>query len=161
MRRTKVFGGWSKATTATLASAVTSGAWVACAFACSGFGVCGYRGDRGRAPCPGRGIRGCSSASRCLNLGSSIATPGRERICAMTNRMRELRSCGSVRAEDSNVLGYSDNEESRAATALPRAPVRQGARAEELHGRFPGAAARAHDRASAVCGGEAETGRIL
>jgi len=26
----------------------------------------------------------------------------------MTNRMRELRSCGSVRAEDSNVLGYSD-----------------------------------------------------
>ncbi len=28
--------------------------------------------------------------------------------CAMTNRMRELRSCGSVRAEDSNVLGYSD-----------------------------------------------------
>jgi hypothetical protein len=26
----------------------------------------------------------------------------------MTNRMRELRSCGSVRAEGSNVLGYSD-----------------------------------------------------
>jgi group II intron reverse transcriptase/maturase len=77
-------------------------------FACSGCGACGYRGDRGRAPCPGRGIRGCSSASRCLNLGSSIATPWRERTCAMTNRMRELRSCGSVRAEDSNVLGYSD-----------------------------------------------------
>jgi hypothetical protein len=26
----------------------------------------------------------------------------------MTNRMRESRSCGSVRAEGSNALGYSD-----------------------------------------------------
>jgi len=36
----------------------------------------------------------------------------RERICAAKNRMRELRPCGSVRAEGSNVLGYSEKLES-------------------------------------------------
>ena len=50
----------------------------------------------------------CFSALLCLFLGSSIATPSRERSCTMTNRMRESRSCGSVRAEGSNVLGYSE-----------------------------------------------------
>src|SRR5213078_1370638 len=37
----------------------------------------------------------------------------------------------------------------------------EGAGAEKLHRRSPGAAARAHDRAVALCGGEAENGRIL
>jgi hypothetical protein len=44
----------------------------------------------------------------CLFLGSSIDTPSREQSCTTTNRMRESRSCGSVRAEGSNVLGYSE-----------------------------------------------------
>jgi hypothetical protein len=57
-------------------------------------------------------MSGCSSAFLCLPLGSSIGTPLRERTCAAKNRMRELRPCGSVRAEDSNVLGYSERIES-------------------------------------------------
>jgi RNA-directed DNA polymerase len=43
-------------------------------------------------------------------LGLSIAAPLRERSCTATNRMRELRSCGSVRAEGSDVLGYSKTQ---------------------------------------------------
>jgi hypothetical protein len=50
----------------------------------------------------------CFSALLCLPLGSSIATPLCEQSCMTTNRMRESRSCGSVRAEGSNVLGYSE-----------------------------------------------------
>jgi hypothetical protein len=50
----------------------------------------------------------CFSAWLCLFLGSSIDTPSRKQSCTTTNRMRESRSCGSVRAEGSNVLGYSE-----------------------------------------------------
>jgi hypothetical protein len=45
----------------------------------------------------------------CRSLGLSIAAPLREGSCTATNRMRELRSCGSVRAEG-NVLGYSETQ---------------------------------------------------
>ena len=47
--------------------------------------------------------------------------------------------------------------QSRAAAALPRAALRQGARAEELRGRTGRAAARAHDRAVAVRRGETQS----
>jgi len=73
-----------------------------------GSGGNGCHGDRGRATLPGRSSCGWLNAIRCLPLGSSIATPDRGRSCAVKNRMRELRSCGSVRAEGSNVLGYSE-----------------------------------------------------
>jgi len=53
----------------------------------------------------------CFSAWLCLFLGSSIDTPSREQSCTTTNRMRESRSCESVRAEGSNVLGYSEVSE--------------------------------------------------
>jgi len=36
------------------------------------------------------------------------------------NRMRESRSCGSVRAEDSNVLGYSEVSESSQSPIPPK-----------------------------------------
>jgi len=38
----------------------------------------------------------------------SVAMPARERTCTAKNRVRELRSPGSVRDEGSNVLVYSD-----------------------------------------------------
>ena len=50
----------------------------------------------------------CFSAWLCLFLESSIDTPSREPSCTMTNRIRESRSCRSVGAEGSNVLGYSE-----------------------------------------------------
>jgi hypothetical protein len=50
----------------------------------------------------------CSNALPYLCPGSSIDTPVGERSCTTTNRMRELRSCGSVRAEGSNILSYSE-----------------------------------------------------
>jgi len=36
--------------------------------------------------------------------------PDRARSCAMKNRMRELRSFGSVRGEGRKVLAYSENQ---------------------------------------------------
>ena len=50
----------------------------------------------------------CFSAWLCLFLESSIDTPSREPSCTMTNRIRESRSCRSVGAEGSNVLGHSE-----------------------------------------------------
>jgi hypothetical protein len=37
-----------------------------------------------------------------------MPTPSGERSCATKNRMRELRSCGTVRDEGSNALVYSE-----------------------------------------------------
>jgi hypothetical protein len=35
--------------------------------------------------------------------------PDRERTCAMKNRMRQLRTCGTVRGEGHEVLAYSES----------------------------------------------------
>jgi hypothetical protein len=43
--------------------------------------------------------------------GLSIAIPARERNCTAKNRVRELRSPGTVRDEGSNFLVYSDRNE--------------------------------------------------
>jgi len=64
-------------------------------------------------------MSGCFSSFRCLALGSSTGTPLRERICAAKNRMRELRPCGSVRAEGSNVLGYSEKNRFQKLRIIP------------------------------------------
>ena len=44
----------------------------------------------------------------CRSRVSSMPTPACKRSCAAKNRMRESRSCGSVSAEGSNALGYSE-----------------------------------------------------
>jgi hypothetical protein len=53
-----------------------------------------------------------------LRLGSFTATLDRVRTCAVKNRMRELRSFGSVRGEGSNVLTYSENRPTAAVHDL-------------------------------------------
>src|ERR1700730_2617542 len=70
-----------------------------------------------------------------------------ERSCSATNRMRELRSCGSVRAEGSNVLGYSET---------PRGMQRLATRSDMLHpattqGDPPGVHCWAGDPLTAPC----------
>jgi hypothetical protein len=46
---------------------------------------------------------------RCPRPGSSIATLDRVRTYAMKNRMRQLRTCGTVRGEGREALTYSEN----------------------------------------------------
>jgi hypothetical protein len=58
----------------------------------------------------------------CPSRELSIATLPGERSCAAKNRMRELRSCGSVRAEGSNALGYSETSNPSAKMGLRRPP---------------------------------------
>jgi hypothetical protein len=50
----------------------------------------------------------CSSDLPCHCHGLCIGTPYRERSCTVKNRMRELRSCGTVRDEGRKALVYSD-----------------------------------------------------
>jgi hypothetical protein len=63
--------------------------------------------DRGRTMSLGSNSCGWWSDTHCPSPGSSIAIPDRERTCAMKNRMRQLRTCGTVRGEGHEVLAYS------------------------------------------------------
>jgi len=63
----------------------------------------------------------------------------RERTCAMKNRMRELRTCGTVRGEGHEVLAYS---EKKGATPVDKFRNRWLADALDGTGRTPAAAGR-------------------
>src|SRR5450631_2423850 len=93
---------------ATSASAVTIDVWPTYTIGCGGCGENGYRGARGGATWRGGGMSDCSSDLPCPRHGSRIDTLFRERSCTVKNRMRELRSCGTVRDEGREVLVYSD-----------------------------------------------------
>src|SRR5215475_4165861 len=81
---------------------------------------------------PGRSARRWWPCTHCHRLVLSTATSDREPTGTMKNRMRELRSFGSVRGEGSDVLAYSENrpeavtEVGRVAT--PKADVRSALR---------------------------------
>ena len=73
-----------------------------------GSGRSGCRAGRRRAMCCGHGFSGCLSILPCRRPGSCTLTSPAERSCATKNRMRELRSCGSVRGGGSDAPAYSE-----------------------------------------------------
>ena len=105
---TSVFAKCSVAITVTSASAVTLGAWPHCTIGCDVFGENGYRGGRGGVTWRGGGMSDCSRDLPCHRRGSYIDTLLHERSCTVKNRMRELRSCGTMRDEGRKALVYSD-----------------------------------------------------
>jgi hypothetical protein len=74
-----------------------------------GSGTNGCRVGTGKAPCPGAALPRCSGAIPCQQPASSTVTPVRycERSSPVKNRKREIRTSGSVRGEDGNILTYS------------------------------------------------------
>jgi hypothetical protein len=88
---------------------LTPNAWPRCFIKHDGSGVNGYRAGRGRAMSLGRSSRGWWPCTHCHRLALSTATSDREPTSTMKNRMRELRTFGSVRGEGSDALDYSEN----------------------------------------------------
>src|SRR5215213_2195138 len=79
----------------------------------------GSGGADGTASCPGRASAPCSRDTLSHAPGSSTSTPRRERSSGARNRMREIRSSGSVRGGVGNDPAYSAERE----LDLTRRPV--------------------------------------
>ncbi|BAR54353.1 reverse transcriptase/maturase family protein [Bradyrhizobium diazoefficiens] len=72
-----------------------------------GYGRNGSRGVAATAICRGRASGPCSRDTRCRQPRSSTNMPSRERSLRVKNRMRVIRSSGSVRGGDGNIPAYS------------------------------------------------------
>src|SRR5215831_7564036 len=140
------YAGCCRGTSPTSALAVTPNAWPRCFIKHAGSGASGYRVARGRAMSLGRSSRRWWPCTHCHRLVLSTATSDREPTGTMKNRMRELRSFGSVRGEGSDVLAYSENRPKpvigRRAELSPKRPLQpRHAHSSRMH-----AASRARHR---------------